>query len=145
MISFLRPALKYGSIGGVLIVAFAYLKSGWFLSGLYPDLYITLIATVFVGIGFFVGAKLWSNRSEEARATEEATPALFALLSKRELKVLEQLETDLSNKEIAGVLCIELSTLKTHINSIYKKLEVKNRVELRLKLGKLDYSNLLIA
>jgi len=36
-----------------------------------------------------------------------------------------------SNKEIMSLLFIEQSTLKTHINQLYKKLKIKNRKELK--------------
>lgn len=51
------------------------------------------------------------------------------LLSSRELEVLDLINSGLSNKEIAAKLFISLSTVKTHINNIYKILEVKNRRE----------------
>ena len=51
-------------------------------------------------------------------------------LTKKEKEILELMLDDKSNKEIATSLFIELSTVKTHINKIYSKLEVKNRQEL---------------
>ena len=51
------------------------------------------------------------------------------LLSPREIEVLELINEGLSNKDIAGKLYVSLSTVKTHINNIYKILEVKNRRE----------------
>lgn len=39
------------------------------------------------------------------------------------------------NQEIADELFVELSTIKTHINNIYKKVEVKNRKELFTKMN----------
>lgn len=44
-----------------------------------------------------------------------------------------------SNKEIIEKLFIELSTLKTHINKIYKTLEVSSRKEARA-LNNIDKS-----
>lgn len=41
-----------------------------------------------------------------------------------------------SNKEIIEMLFIEPSTLKTHINKIYKILELNSRKELRAKFKK---------
>lgn len=51
------------------------------------------------------------------------------LLSVREIEVLEVLATGASNKEIAECLYISISTVKTHIISIYSKLQVSNRIE----------------
>ena len=48
-------------------------------------------------------------------------------LSDRELEILRYLPTDLSSAEIAGQLYISLNTLKTHLRTIYRKLEVGGR------------------
>ncbi len=48
-------------------------------------------------------------------------------LSSQEQKVLDLILQDKSNKEIANELFVSVSTVKSHINSLYKKLEVKNR------------------
>ena len=48
-------------------------------------------------------------------------------LSQRELEVLRLLKTELSGPEIARELTIALSTVRTHTESIYSKLNVKTR------------------
>ena len=48
-------------------------------------------------------------------------------LTKTELKILGTLRTDMSYEEIAFDNKIKLSTVKSHIHSIYSKLEVGNR------------------
>ncbi len=53
------------------------------------------------------------------------------LLSRRQQQVYDLIIANKSNKEICEELFIEMSTLKTHINNIYKILEVKNRKELK--------------
>jgi len=53
------------------------------------------------------------------------------LLTKRQKQVFELILQNKSNKQISQELFIELSTLKTHINKIYKTLEIKNRKEVR--------------
>jgi len=50
-------------------------------------------------------------------------------LTRQQRSVFDLIAVGKSNKEIASELFIELSTLKTHINQIYKKLEVANRRE----------------
>ncbi|MET3207193.1 UNVERIFIED_CONTAM: LuxR family maltose regulon positive regulatory protein [Paenibacillus sp. PvR008] len=52
-----------------------------------------------------------------------------AILSERELEVLQVLATGRSNKEIGVTLCISLATVKSHVINIYTKLHVSNRVE----------------
>jgi LuxR family maltose regulon positive regulatory protein len=50
-------------------------------------------------------------------------------LSERELEVLRLITAGLSNQEIAEELVIAVSTVKSHINHIYGKLEVKSRTQ----------------
>lgn len=50
-------------------------------------------------------------------------------LSEREREVLHLIAAGLKNREIAGKLTVALSTVKTHINNIYGKLGVSNRVQ----------------
>lgn len=55
-------------------------------------------------------------------------------LSFKEKEVLNLILSGKSNKEICSHLFIEHSTLKSHINHIYKKLEVRSRKEVFLTL-----------
>ncbi len=48
-------------------------------------------------------------------------------LSEREIDVLEMAISGCSNKEIAEKLFITESTVKAHLSSIFRKLNVKNR------------------
>ncbi|MCP4543187.1 MAG: tetratricopeptide repeat protein [Chloroflexi bacterium] len=50
-------------------------------------------------------------------------------LSERELEVLRLIAIGLSNREIAGRLVVAVSTVKTHINNIYRKLDVSKRTQ----------------
>ena len=50
-------------------------------------------------------------------------------LSQRELQILTQLHKGAPLKEFAESLFISESTLKTHLSSIYRKMDVKNRVQ----------------
>ncbi|MBT5954831.1 helix-turn-helix transcriptional regulator [bacterium] len=51
-------------------------------------------------------------------------------ISKRESEILEQLLKGSTNKEIGDALYIEEGTVKVHLKSIYKKLNVSSRFEL---------------
>lgn len=63
--------------------------------------------------------------------TEEALlHAKVKTLSRKEREVLDLILRRKSNQEISDELYISLSTLKTHINRIYKKLEVSRRQEI---------------
>ena len=45
--------------------------------------------------------------------------------------IQEKIAEGKSNKEIASELFISLSTVKTHINNLYKKLDVSSRDDLK--------------
>jgi LuxR family maltose regulon positive regulatory protein len=61
----------------------------------------------------------------------ETAPGAAALepLSERELDVLRLMAVGLTNPEIAAELVIAVSTVKTHVNRIYGKLDVRTRTQ----------------
>lgn len=48
-------------------------------------------------------------------------------LSPREIEILNQLRDGSTNREISGALFLSQATVKSHLNSIYRKLGVTNR------------------
>jgi LuxR family maltose regulon positive regulatory protein len=58
-----------------------------------------------------------------------AAPALIESLSERELDVLRLIAQGMTNREIAEALVVAISTVKTHVNNLYRKLDVSNRVQ----------------
>jgi len=68
-------------------------------------------------------------RDDEAEAAEESKELV---LTQREKEILEAIIDGRSNKEISDSLCISIETVKSHIKSIYQKLQVRNRVEATL-------------
>ncbi len=51
-------------------------------------------------------------------------------LTVREKKIIELMKKSMLNKEIATELNVSLSTVKTHVNNLYKKLNVNSREQL---------------
>lgn len=58
--------------------------------------------------------------------------ALFAELSRREVEVLDLLAVGMRNAAIADKLCLSEKTVKSHVGSILKKLQVNDRTEAAL-------------
>jgi predicted ATPase/DNA-binding CsgD family transcriptional regulator len=71
------------------------------------------------------------TRPTAATVDSQPTPSSLLVdpLSQRELEVLQGIAVGLRNQEIADQLVVGLSTVKTHINNIYSKLGVTNRVQ----------------
>ncbi len=67
----------------------------------------------------------------ETETNKPKTENQFEELSVRQKQVFELIINGKSNKEIMNELSIELSTLKTHINKLYKTLGIDNRNHLR--------------
>ncbi|WP_236038143.1 helix-turn-helix transcriptional regulator [Ktedonobacter robiniae] len=69
-----------------------------------------------------------------AQPTREAQPRgenvlLLEPLSDQEQRVLRLLAAGRSNPEIANTLVLSLNTVKTHVQSLYRKLDVHSRIE----------------
>jgi len=102
----------------------------------YPILAVTL-----VGIGVLLGVIYVSvdkikiqNLSNEITSHKNPSKTEVELhsLTERQREVYDLIINGKSNKEITSELYIAPSTLKTHINQIYKKLKVKNRKALKV-------------
>jgi LuxR family maltose regulon positive regulatory protein len=75
----------------------------------------------------FVG-DLLESLADPNRARRPSTAPLEPL-SRREEMILRYLPTTLSNREMAAELFISSNTVKTHLRSIYRKLDVEHRRE----------------
>jgi len=73
-----------------------------------------------IGLNLFFLFRFWKRNQSKLEN-------LKAKLSKQEQVVLEHLLLDKTNKDIAESLFLSVSTVKTHTNNIYKKLNVQSR------------------
>jgi LuxR family maltose regulon positive regulatory protein len=71
------------------------------------------------------------HSTTKPRISEQPPPNV---LTGREIEILPLLAEGLSNREIAARLYIAPVTVKTHLQNIYKKLNVNNRIEALKKL-----------
>lgn len=82
------------------------------------------------------------GRAAEAPAPSAAEPARAEgpahedpILTLGELRVVEMLALNLSNKEISNRLGISVNTVKFHLNNAYRKTGARNRAELLHRIG----------
>lgn len=66
--------------------------------------------------------------------THRFLSADLSKLIRREAEIVDLVTTGWGTKDIANSLCISGETVKVHLQHIYRKLGVKNRVELILSL-----------
>ncbi len=69
-------------------------------------------------------APTYSNAGDSSRPQEHRRA-----LTERELEILQIIAKGLSNNEAAKVLGLSKATIRTHLEHIYQKLDVTNRVE----------------
>lgn len=62
-------------------------------------------------------------------AAAQSARAASALLSVREIEILDHIARGLSNKEIARALRVAPETVKWHLKNVFEKLNVSSRVE----------------
>lgn len=71
----------------------------------------------------------WSNEKKHAAALPFVSSEPISPLTSREKEILTLVAKGESNADIAKKLFVREVTVKTHLNSIYKKLNVDNRVQ----------------
>ena len=114
------------------------------------EIYIGFIAVIFTALGIWLALKLSKPKVETVVVEKEVyvnsnekfvlNTALISQLelSKRELEILGLLALGHSNQEIAGKLFVSLSTVKTHIQNLFEKLDVKRRIQAVEKAKRLN-------
>ena len=114
------------------------------------EIYIGFIAIIFTSLGIWLALKLSKPKIETVVVEKEVyvnrnesfvlnTSLIFKLeLSKRELEVLSLLAQGFSNQEIAAKLFVSLSTVKTHLQNLFEKLDVKRRIQAVEKARRLN-------
>lgn len=77
-------------------------------------------------------SRYYSEAEGKLRAPSPEETDRLALLTKREIELLELVSMSLKNDEIADRLFISTKTVKTHIRNIFEKLGSRNRVDATL-------------
>lgn len=138
---FLEKVLRYKEIIGygvtvaLLFCLLQFLEYKFVVFNYRMEIYISLIAVLFTGLGIWLALKLATPKTV---VIERTVSSLFVQnqheiserkISKRELEVLELMAEGFSNQEIASKLFVSLNTVKSHSSNIFEKLEVKRRTQ----------------
>src|SRR4051812_1122015 len=102
--------------------------SGYILKGATPEKIIAAIRELAAG-GSPMSAQIARRLIESFHAGKESAGKAAAMLTKRELELLDLLAKAYRYKEIADQLFISIETVRKHINNIYSKLHVQSRME----------------
>ena len=92
------------------------------------EIYLALVAVAFLALGAWAARQL-TPRPAPARFEVNQAAIRSLGLTPRECEILERLASGQSNKELARALDISPNTIKTHLASLYAKLDVRNRIE----------------
>jgi DNA-binding CsgD family transcriptional regulator len=140
-----KTVLAYGLLGGVLIAVLRLIEYRFRVVEHALELYVGLVALVFVTLGVWLGRRLVRPPAVVIRevpvpgpaaptsGTEpfEVDPARLEQLgiTRREHEILQLIAAGLSNREIADRLYVSENTVKTHAGRVLSKLNARRRTQ----------------
>jgi LuxR family transcriptional regulator of csgAB operon len=110
---------------------------GWYLlKGLFRD--DSKEKNILEGINKVLAGEYWLPRSfmqsfleknNPLQDTTESTAVIHDTLTPKEVEILSSICNGMSNTEVANYLHISKHTVKAHVYNIFRKLNVKNRLQ----------------
>ena len=149
-LQFHKATIVYSFCLALLLFLLKWLELRFIIFDYSLEIYIGAIAFIFTGLGIWLALKLskpkiktvvvekevYISRNENFVLNESLVAKLE--LSIRELEILGLLAAGNSNQEIANRLFVSLSTVKTHNQNLFEKLDVKRRTQAVEKAKKLN-------
>lgn len=129
----MKNALLFGIPTAVVIIISLLMEQAVVYSYIRFDIYLAIIAVAFLLLGLYIN----KNQQTVLATASQTSQNILQLLTTRELQIFKMLADGKTNKEIAALSFVELSTVKTHINNIYGKLQVTNRKDARAKYAEI--------
>jgi len=133
---------------GFLLFLLKWLQLRFIIFDYSFEIYAGLIAIIFTALGIWLALKLSKPKIETVVVEKEVyvtrnenlhdpqtefirnTSLISQLeLSKRELEILNLMAQGYSNEEIAAKIFVSLSTVKSHNQNLFQKLDVKRRIQ----------------
>lgn len=120
----------------VLLPIFSYFDTSQFVEVMVTNLGFVVITFLFIRNMIVENRKVFENLKDLDLKQPMDTSLFFGKrclelgLTKRECEVAEQVAQGLTSKEIADILFISERTVNKHLQTIFKKADCKNRIEL---------------
>ena len=156
-LKFNKATIVYSTCLALLLFFLKWLQLRFIIFDYSLEIYIGCIAFIFTALGIWLALKLSKPKIETVVVEKEVyisrnenlpdRQAGFMLnkslitqleLSSRELEVLGLMAQGNSNQEIANSLFVSLSTVKTHNQNLFEKLDVKRRTQAVEKAKRLN-------
>jgi DNA-binding CsgD family transcriptional regulator len=125
----LRTVLIYGFALAAGAVGLQWLEYQIWARTHAGTIYVALVAAAFLGLGIWVGAKLFGVRPRGNPIAPNERAQFSLGITEREREVLRLLADGRSNKEIARRLGLSPNTVKTHVARLFEKLRVARRTQ----------------
>lgn len=152
-----KTTIVYGISLAFLLFLLKWLELRFIIFAHSFEIYIGFIAVIFTALGIWLALKL-SRRDAFGTKSKIETVVIekevyitrnenFVLntslisqleLSKRELEILNLIAQGHSNEEIAAKIFVSVSTVKTHNQNLFVKLDVRRRIQAVEKARRLN-------
>jgi two-component system, NarL family, response regulator LiaR len=140
-LKFHKTTIIYSICLALLLFLLKWLELRFIIFDYSLEIYIGAIAFIFTALGIWLALKLskpkietvviekevYVNRNENFVLNKSLVAKLE--LSNRELEILGLMAEGNSNQEIANRIFVSLSTVKTHNQNLFEKLDVKRRTQ----------------
>ena len=135
-----KSIILYGIAMAALMGTLKFAEYRFFVRDLSLELYLGLVAILFIGLGVWVGRRLTRVKiiTSNAHFTVNDAEVKRLGITKREYEVLGLIAQGLSNKEIADRLFVSTSTIKTHTSNLFMKLDASRRTQALQKAKELQ-------
>ncbi len=127
----LKTVFRFSLIIVALLVLFQLSNASLFIPSIPADVVIGIGALILISLGVYLGGNMKKKKVIEVSLKAEINKEKIKELgiSQRELEVLNLISEGLSNQEIGEQLFVSESTIKTHVSSLFVKLDVKRRTQ----------------
>lgn len=125
----LKTAVVYGVALAAAAFALQWLEYRIWARAHAGPIYVGLVAIAFLGLGVWVGRRLFHREPRTGTFSPNERAQSSLRITGREREILELLADGRSNKEIAARLGVSPNTVKTHVASLFGKLQVARRTQ----------------